>query len=151
MKTILAIIMLMSSSSFAATTGTLLLQGFVPQLLNITVTSSVVSSTLDLSVSQTNLAVANVNEKSNSNTGYKVTFTSANGGKLKRVGGTEVVNYTMRYNGVNVGLVTPTVFTSAGVLSNVNKNIDISYVGVPNISMASGTYNDIITLNIAAN
>ena len=144
----------LSSSAFASTTGTLLLQGVVAKKVTIAVTSGTVASALDLETTQTDLKVATVNEQSNSKTGYKLSITSANLGKLKRTDGAEVFNYTLKYGGSAVGLTTAsgTVFTnSAGSVVNVTKDLAISYTGVSGSLMVEGTYADTITMNIAAN
>lgn len=156
MKKILAVtaLLTLSTSAFSATTGSLLLQGLVAKKVSITVAAEAVASALDLETSQTNLKVATVNEKSNSNTGYKVTITSANLGKLKRASGTEVFNYSLKYGGAAVGLSTAagTVFTSSAAASvNVNKDLTVTYTGVANELMVEGTYSDTLTLDIASN
>lgn len=149
-----ALFAITSTSVFAATSGSLLLQGIVAKKVSIVVTSQAVASALDLETSQSDLKVASVNEKSNSKTGYKVTITSANLGKLKRTDGAEVFSYTLKYGGAAVGLSTSagTVFTNSSASSvNVNKDLAISYSGVAGETMVEGTYADTLTLNIASN
>lgn len=149
-----ALIALTSTSTFAATTGTLLLQGIVAQKVSVAVTAQSVASALDLSTTQTDLKVGSVNVQSNSKTGYKLTISSANLGKLKRTDGAEVMGYTLKYGGAAVGLSTSagTTFTnSAGSIVNVNNDINVSYTGVAAESMVEGTYQDTVTLSIAAN
>jgi uncharacterized membrane protein len=152
-KFILISTMVLSTTTFAATSGTLLLQGVVAQKLSIAVTPAAAATALDLSTSQTNLTVASVNEKSNSKTGYKVTITSANAGNLKRTDGADVFAYSMKYGGSAVGLSgVGTTFSQATSGSvNVNKDISISYTGIAAEAMVEGTYADTLTLNIAAN
>jgi hypothetical protein len=153
-KFILVATLAITSTTFAATSGILVLQGVVAQKLSIAVTPATAASSLDLSTSQTNLTVASINEKSNSKTGYKVTITSANAGNLKRTDGADVFAYTMKYGGTAVGLTgSGTTFgqsTSTGSV-NVNKDLAISYTGIAAESMVEGTYADTLTLNIAAN
>ena len=149
-----ALVTLTTTSAFAATTGSLLLQGIVAQKVNIVVTPVAVASALDLSTTQSDLKVATVNEQSNSKTGYKVTITSANLGKLKRTDGAEVFSYSLKYAGASVGLSTAagsTFTTSTSAAVNVNKDLNISYTGVAAESMVEGTYADTVTFNIAAN
>ena len=149
-----ALLTLTSGSLLAATSGTLLLQGVVPQKVSITVTSQAVASALDLSTSQNDLVVASVNEKSNSKTGYKVTITSANLSKLKRTDGADVLAYTMKYNGSAVALTSAagtTLSSSSAAAVNVNKSVAVSYTGVAAESMVEGTYADTVTFTIAAN
>lgn len=155
MKTIITAIYLLalSTETFSATTGSLLLQANNPRKISIDVTPVAVASSLDLTTTQTNLKVATIVEKSNSKTGYKVTITSANLGKLKREDGAEVFTYTMKLDGSNVSLSTAagTVFTrSQTVPVTVSRNITISYTGKSVETMIEGTYSDTVTLDIAA-
>lgn len=150
----LLLLSLLSFNAFAATSGTLLLQGIVLKKLDILVTPTPVASALNLEVSQTDLKVATVNEKSNSKTGYKVTITSANLGKLKRTDGPEVFNYTLKYANTPVLLSSSagTVFSNASMsVVNINKDLNISYTGALNQTMIEGTYADTLTLTIASN
>lgn len=149
-----ALLTITSTSVFAAASGTLLLQGVVAKKVSIVVTAQGVASALDLETSQTDLKVATVNEKSNSSTGYKVTITSANLGKLKRASGSEVFSYSLKYGGAAVALSTAagSVFTNtASAAVNVNKDLAVSYTGIANEAMVEGTYSDTLTLNIASN
>jgi hypothetical protein len=144
----------LTTTSFAATTGTLLLQGIVAQKVSLSVTSQAIASTLDLSTSQTDLAVASVNEQSNSKSGYKITIASANLSKLKRTDGADVLSYTMKYNGSAVALTSAagtTITNSSASSVNLNKGVSISYTGVAAESMVEGTYADTVTFTIAAN
>lgn len=142
----------LTTTSFAATTGTLLLKGQVGQVLSILVTPETIAATLPLNVSQTDTKVATVNEISNSSTGYKVTISSANLGKLIRTGGTEAFNYSLKYNGSAVNLASPQIFSNPSAASvNVNKDVAISYTGVPAENMVAGEYVDTVTFVIAAN
>lgn len=142
----------LTTSSFAATTGTLLLKGQVGQVLSILVTPETIAATLPLHQSQTDTKVATVNEISNSSTGYKVTVSSANLGKLIRSGGSEAFPYSLKYNGSAVNLASPQVFSNPSAASvNVNKDVSISYTGVPAANMVAGEYVDTVTFEIAAN
>ncbi|MBY0515836.1 MAG: fimbrial protein [Bacteriovoracaceae bacterium] len=141
------------TSAFAATSGTLLLKGTVPRLLDITVTAAPIAATLPLNTTQTNTQVAVVNEKSNSKTGYKVSISSANLGKLVHESvSTSVVNYSLRYNSSSVNLATGQTFTYSGAGSNNNnRNVDISYTGIAHDLLIEGDYSDTVTFTIAAN
>jgi hypothetical protein len=156
MKKIFSILVITFSASaaFSATTGTILLQTLVPKKVAISVSAVSISSALDLSTTQADLKVAVVNESSNSNTGYKVTITSANLGKLKRTGGAETFSYSLKYGGATVGLSTTSgsIFTNpATTIVNVNKDLNISYTGLSPETMIEGSYQDTVTLNIASN
>jgi hypothetical protein len=142
-----------ASASFAATSGTLLLKGTVPRSIAIVVTAESIAANLPLNVTQSNTKVAVVNEKSNSSTGYKVSVASANAGKLVHQSvASSSVNYSLRYNSNAVNLASGQTFTYAtGGLANVNRNVDISYIGVPHESLVEGQYSDTVTFTIAAN
>ena len=153
-KLIAAIIFLiLSIPAFSATNGIVLLTADVPIKVSLTINPVSVASSLDLSTTQTNLKVASATARSNSRTGFSVTFTSANLGKLKRVSGAEVFPYTMKVGGLNVGLS-----TASGTVFNIDqtspmtltRDITISYTGVAAETMVEGTYLDTVTLTIAA-
>lgn len=122
MKKIIGLLLAMSTSmAFAATTGNLLLQGTVPALLSIEVTAEALASSLPLDTTQTDSKVATVNEKSNSNTGYKVNISSANAGALVHESvASSFINYTITYDGSAVDLANGDEFvynTSAKLFS----------------------------------
>lgn len=154
MKKIFALTLaLTTTAAFAATSGTLLLKGTVPRSISIEVTAESIAANLPLNTTQNNTKVAVVNEKSNSNTGYKVSVSSSNQGKLVHQSvASSTVNYTLRYNSNAVNLASGQTFTYAtGGLANVNRNVDISYTGVPHESLVEGQYSDTVTFTIAAN
>ena len=150
---VLALTALTFTSAYAATTGTLLLKGTVPRLLDITVTPTSIASTLPLNTSQTNTVVASVNEKSNSVSGYKVSISSANAGKLVHQSVTSSsINYSLRYNSAAINLATgQTVTYSSSTPANANRSVDISYTGVAHDLLIEGDYSDTVTFTIAAN
>lgn len=153
-KIIILITSFTSTALLAGTTATLVLTGSVPKRLDISLDVSSVS--LDLTTTRNNFKIATITEKSNSNTGYKVTLTSANRGVLKRTGGTETFTYGLKYGSTNLtsqGVVAGDTIVgsaSAGVF-NVSKDLYISYTGVPAENMVEGTYEDTVSLTIAAN
>jgi hypothetical protein len=150
---IAATLLTLAMPTFAATTGSLLLQGTVAQKISMTVTAQTAASTLDLSTTQVDLAVASVNELSNSKTGYKMTITSANLSSLKRTDGPDVFSYTMKYNSAAVSLTTAagtTVNYAAAASVNATRPVTISYTGKAPETMVEGTYADTVTFTIAA-
>lgn len=152
-KTIIGLL-LVPTISQAALVGVLILQGIVPPVVAITVTGVPPFNALDLTATQVNLAVANVQEQSNVSTGYKVTLTSANAGVLKN-GSIGSVIYTAKYNGVSTALtvapVTITNTVTGTVPINTTKPLSISYTGSPSVSNMSGAYSDTLTFTISAN
>jgi hypothetical protein len=155
MKKLIAsiLLLLLSAPAFSATSGFFLLRTEVPRRVSISVLSASVASSLDLSMTQTNLKVAKAKAMSNSRTGFKVTFTSANLGSLRRVNGAEVFPYSMKFGGLNVGLstVSGTTFNiDQTAPMTLSRNITISYTGKSVETMMEGTYLDTVTLTIAA-
>lgn len=141
-----------TSIGHCATTGNLLLRGNVPDILSIQVTPEAEATNLDLANDQTDLKVATVQEKSNSNTGYNVTIDSANDGVLVRSGGSETFAYTMKYDGDTVDLSTADTFNNpAAAAVAVNKDVTVSYTGQDPETMIAGDYEDTVTFTIAAN
>ncbi|WP_372652678.1 fimbrial protein [Halobacteriovorax sp.] len=145
---------LMSASSFAATQGTLLLQGTIDQVLSLSVTpESGVNNSLDLTSTETDLKVAEVSEETNSNTGYKILVRTANGGLLKN-GSLDEVSYTMKYDGTAVTLAqsdTEVKNESTGGVYSYASDVEISYTGQSAASLTQGTYSDTVTFTIQAN
>ena len=144
----------LASGAFAATTGSVTIQGTVATVVAITVTGTTPFNALDLTTTQANLPVANVVEQSNDALGYKVTMSSANAGTLKN-GTAGSVAYTAKYNATTVTLsATPQNVTTAPATTtvvNVTKPLTISYTGAAAASMMAGTYSDTLTFTIAAN
>ena len=147
------LLFVLSAPAFSATSGFFLLRTQVPRRVSISVLPSAVASALDLSTTQINLKVANATAMSNSKTGFKVTFTSANRGNLKRISGAEVFPYSMKVDGLDVGLSTATGTTfniDQTAPMTISRDITISYTGKPVETMLEGTYLDTVTLTIAA-
>lgn len=150
----LAVLASLSLSALAATSDDLKLKGKVPKKLSILVTPDPIALNLDLEASPTALLVASVNEKSNSNSGYKITADSLNDGKLvNQQDTTQSVTYSMTYDGASVDLSlvdeVKNIATS-GVHDN-NSDVKIAYTGAPHETRVEGNYTDTITFTIAAN
>jgi hypothetical protein len=142
----------MTGVAFAATTGTLVLSGTVPALLSITVTPEAIAAALPLDTTQTNTLVAVVNEKSNSNTGYKVNISSDNEGLLIHDSVlSSTIAYTLKYNGSTVDLAGDEFVYASAAAVDADRNIQISYTGVPHTSLIEGDYSDSVTFTISAN
>lgn len=140
-------------SAQAATTGNLLLKGTVPPLLSIVVTPEALASALPLDTTQTDTKVATINEKSNSNTGYQVAVSSSNQGKLVHESvASSFINYSLKYNGNSVDLSAGQTYTYPSATSvNTNRDVEISYTGVPHEDLVQGEYSDTVTFTISAN
>jgi hypothetical protein len=145
--------------AFANTSATLLLEGTVPGILDISVMASPLSSNLDLS---TNAAfiVASVTERSNKRAGYTVTLSSANaaaeGASIPFLKGSladnpDRLSYSLTYNTAPVALsggsaIISDVSTKTPSSGSV-KPLGISYVGE---FLYEDTYSDTLTFTIAA-
>lgn len=148
----LFILFILISTANAATSATLLLKGHVPQILEISIIPETLATTLPLNTTQLNTKIAEVTEKSNSSTGYKVSIASQNSGKLVRNGGTEFVTYNITYDNVTVDLVLGDEFVqSSNTPANITKDVKISYTGVPHDTLIAGNYKDTVTFTIVAN
>ena len=166
MKTFSMIVMILAVTSVgmvsAATNGTLVLQGNVPAILEITVNAEPNSSSLDLSIDAANVKVASVTERSNKKAGYTVTLESANAAANNASSGvfvstdplsTDSLNYSLTYGG------NPVTFTNgSAIISNTSskttgagdtKDVAISYNGATDFPY-EGTYGDTLTFTIAA-
>lgn len=146
---ITALALTMTTMSFAATTATLQLKGTIAQNLDISIVPESVATSLNLTQNASAVKVATLTEKSNSNTGYKVTVSSANNGKLKN--GTFQFSYTLGYNSQQLNLTSPQTQTYAVGAHNVQKDVTISYTGQAQETLVAGDYTDTVTFTIAAN
>jgi hypothetical protein len=155
-------LMALAAPAFAATSGTLTLQGTVAGILEISVTPTPAASALDLTANTTELLVATVNERSNRKAGYTVTVQSANAAAasanaafLKSVDAlnADTLGYTMSYAGAAVALVggvaqvsDVSAKTAAG---GTDKELRISYDGAASFLNADD-YADTLTFTITA-
>lgn len=145
---------------FSATTGTLVLQGTVPGILEITVSALPAASSLALETTQANLAVANVTERSNRKAGYTVTLQSANAGagnafffKSADAANLDTLAYTLAYDGSPVSLVAGTaLITDASAktpAAGVVKSLAVSFNGAASY-LNEDSYADTLTFTITA-
>ncbi len=167
--TLLTIILLLSGGAIFAesTSGSIVLQGSVPQILEVTVTSTGDASSLDLSATVTTpLKVGTVVEKSNKKAGYTVTLESANAVstgvnsayfKSTDPSNTDTLDYTIYYDGSEV-----TLSGGSAVVSDVStktdaggssKDVEITYDGASAFMYEDNyedNYEDTLTFTIAA-
>ncbi len=157
MRKLILFTLFTSFSSIAATTGTLVLQGSVPAVLEIDVTGNAAATTLPLDTVITGsneITVASVNEKSNSTTGYDVSITSDNGGYLvhESVASSKVA-YGITYDGASVNLASGETFQNASsTYADVDKDVVVnSLAGSANYAgLLQGDYQDTLTFTISA-
>lgn len=152
----LALVTITTSHAQAASTGTLLLQGVVAVVNNITVTPNGANNTsLDIVNGETNKLVASVQEVSNNLAGYKINAKSNNGSELRNLSdATKKTTYTMSYDGNTAVTLTTTYQEVKNVSSLTGLTTDNSDVNVNVAAFASapaGTYEDTVTFQIVAN
>ena len=155
-KSLITLIALtLTSSAFAATTGTLNLKGTVAQALSISVNGDASALNLDLHNPKVkDLKVASVLEQSNSKTGYKVSISSQNKGILAHEDGKNVdsLGYSMKYGTQTVDFSKTDVISQGKADAyNVSKDVKVSYDGREATDMVAGEYRDTITFSISAN
>lgn len=143
--------LLLTASLNAATIGTLTLSGVVATVYSITVLPQSAATSLNITGGESNATVATVEETSNNSGGYKISLSSANGGKLTN-GASELV-YTLSYDGGTASQPTasPTVRKTSGTLGGLTtdtSSVTISFSALPNA--VGGTYSDVVTFEIAA-
>lgn len=142
----------LTTPTYAATSGSLLLKSIVPKVFSVVVNPTTLASTLPLETTQANSTVAGVALKANTQNGYKVTITSANTGKLvHQTNAASTMPYTMKFDGQSVNLSTGTtlVFNTSGP-TNKNAPVQISYTGVPYSSLQQGDYTDTVTFTVSS-
>jgi len=149
---VLLIMILGISSSYGATSGTLVISGTVPSIISVEVSPEALASNLPLDTTQVSSKIATINESSNSANGYQVSISSDNLGKLiHETVLTSEINYVLTYGGNTVDLSSGDVFNYLAPESGVDKDINISYTGTPHESLIEGDYGDTITFSITAN
>ncbi len=155
MMRILSIAILLSVyGAQASTSGQLLMKGTVPQLFNLTVLPDALSTALPLSTTQNRTRVARLKASANTNNGYRISVSSANGGKLVHATSlSSNVPYTLRVGGRETNLVTGQthVFNRNSPVVNRNHGVRISYTGIPHEDLLEGDYSDVLTFSISVN
>lgn len=137
---------------FAQTTGTLLLNGNVPQILSIAVNPEPIAANLPLDETQVDTKVASVHEMSNSVSGYQVSVSSMNQGALVHESvSSSFVSYQLKYDGSVVDLSGDTFSHPASSAVSVHRDVEISYTGVDHEQLIEGNYLDTVTFTISAN
>ena len=160
-STVAAIVLLLLACSMvsAAESGTLRLEAYVPNLVEITVTANRDVGLLNLTQKAVNITVGSVQEVANSQTGYSVEVSSLGAvgtGKpfLIPEDPTNMtgLEYTIYYDGVEIvfdteGKATVTNSTTE-VSAGISKTVSISYDGTA-VELESGYYTDTLTFSIA--
>lgn len=158
----IAAVWLSSQSALAQNSASVVIAGTVTHSAKITATATLPLSTTELVDGVTDKAMSTVNEKCNKHNGYTVTLRSVNAVaapssqaflKGARVGNTDVINYSIKYNSVSVTLdsegkatVTDSSVKTSG--SGEDKALAITIPSSQNPS--DDLYADTLVLEIAA-
>ncbi len=135
----------------AGDSGALQLRGQVPLACSIQVDPTQAATSLDLSSSQTDVAVASVTESCNSPTGYTIEVSSLGSGSF--LGELDAVSYMLKYDDTQADLsgVGSVLVTSAADRTGpagVTKAVTVSYAAAT--SQVGGTYEDTLVFTVAA-
>jgi len=145
-----------------SSSANIIIWGQVNALAAITATAAPALTDTELNSGVTDKQMSVVNERSNRHIGYSVALKSANAAAASSsqarmnpisVGNPDLINYSIKYNGVAVTLDSAgqaTVTTAAGKTpkAGIDKNVTITIgAGYP----AADTYSDTITLTLTNN
>ena len=149
-----SVLSLLTSRAYASsTTATVTLSALINEMVSISITPAGGNGNLNVNTSQVDVPVATVYENSNSANGYLVKARSENNGKIQSTQGADNIPYYIRYGGgtslkLSDNDQTVKEQNIGGVYNSVNKDITISFQGVPATNLRSGSYRDIITFTI---
>lgn len=152
MKTLL-FALLFTTQAFAATSGTLLLKGAVPAVLELIVTPTPLATTLPLNTTQNQAHVADLTVRWNTVAGARISVSSANAGQLRHTTVTSsVIAYTLHSPDVGTfSVATPQSYDAAVAgPQDITRAININYTGVPYDQLVEGDYTDTLTFTISA-
>lgn len=147
--------LILSLTSYAADTGTLILSGTVVAACNIVVTpNGSNNTTLNITGGDVAKLVGNAQETCNNATGYKINLKTLNGGELRHSGVPSLkTTYTLNYGGQTV---TPSTnyqqvknVTVLNSPANVTSTIHATVAAFP--AALAGTYSDTVTIQIVTN
>lgn len=151
-----------ATAAIAQSSGSIVLQGTVPEILEITVTEEAAASSLDLTTSVTDLLVGTVVELSNKKAGYTVELESANAAatgsgdaffKSADTANTDTLTYAISYGGAAVSLTSGTAtvsdVTAKTASTGASNDVLISYDGASSF-LYEDTYSDTLTFTITA-
>ena len=152
-----------ATAGFAqSSSANIIISGSVSPLAAITATAAPALTGTELTSGVVDKQMSVVNEKSNRHVGYWVALKSANAAAASSsqarlnpisIGDTDLINYTIKYNGVAVvlginGQATVTTAAAKTPQAGIDKNLTITIgAGFP----AADSYSDTITLTLTNN
>jgi spore coat protein U-like protein len=145
--TVAAALAFFSLPALAQTTsGTVALKGTVPLVCTVGVTD--LNQSLNLTGGESAKQVGSIVENCNSGTGYNISISSANTGKLKAATGTATINYTVGYDGTAGNLTS--AMTVGRSTAQFAKTSALNVTVPANAQAIAGNYSDTVTITIAA-
>ena len=154
-KTLILAIAAFSSGAFAASTGTLNLEGTVLLVNEINISAEAVAINLNVLQGEAGAKVAVVEETSNDRSGYVIQMSSLHAGKLQHsVDNTKSTSYQLSYDGgaytspTTIPVTVKTVSSLSG-LTVSDSDVLINLTDYP--TAIAGVYSDIVTFSIVAN
>lgn len=152
----LALTLTTATNVLAASTGTLLLQGVVAVVNNVTVNPVGTSNTtLNITGGENAKTVAAVIEQSNNVAGYKINVKSQNGSELRHLSDPlKKTSYQLSYDNASAVTLSTNYQMVKNVTSYTGLATDSSDVKVNVTAFANapaGTYEDTVTFQIVAN
>jgi len=152
-KTLLIAMLMVSSSVFAASTGTLTLTGTVVPVNDIVI--NLIDPSVNITAGVSGKLVATVSETSNNLAGYRIRMKSVNASRLIHASdSTKLTAYTVSYDGRPAVSLTATdqdVKPAEALpgLTTDTSNINVNVTAYP--LAPAGVYSDTITISIVAN
>ena len=141
-----AITAFLSAPALAQSSGTVALKGTVPLVCTVGVTD--LNQSLNLTGGESAKSVGSIVENCNSGTGYNITVSSSNAGKLKAASGTAEISYTVGYDGQSGGLASNLTVARSG--AQFSKTSSLAVTVPANAQAIAGNYSDTVTITIAA-
>jgi hypothetical protein len=154
-KMLMMILVLATTTAFAASTGTIFLSGTIAPINDLQITPLAAATNLNVISGENNRLVATVTETSNSLNGYKILMRSLNASKLvNTVNSAYKAAYTVSYDGgspMSLSTSDQEVKNSGSLngLTTDNSDVKVNVTAYP--TGPAGTYSDTITVSIVAN
>lgn len=148
-------LVLATTATFAASTGTLYISGMIDPVNELVITPTVDAVTLNIAGGEVGKLVGVATEKSNNRTGYKILISSANASKLvDSIDGSKYTSYTLSYDGSEYTSLSSSPqqiknVTSLPGLTSYSSNVKVNVNPYPN--GPAGLYQDTVTVSIVAN
>lgn len=143
------ILVFFAGAVFAQESVTTKVTAIVGASLTITTT---MSATTSIDPALTSATLGTVTISSNLTGGWKITVNSLNAGAMLRSGGTDRYPYLLNFSSfaIDQNLATDLVITRTGVQTGTTSTISITYSTASSLGLPAGTYEDTLTISLAA-